>query len=217
MPPKPCRLAVLIDMDQEEPDMFGRVLDKAAAYGAVSVRRAYGNCDKLSKWEECLQYHDIKAVPNYADGSNAADLTMAIDAMDLLHTGTVDGFCVVSSDHIFAGLVRRLRSQGVFVAGIGRRRAHMSLREALGDMFTVIEDLGMPAARAYGEPECDLVDRVRAAVGKPGERALLSVVGERLDGVNYRAYCHGDLKSLLESYPEEFVLDGKFVKRLDLK
>ena len=210
------RLAVLIDMDQEEPDLIGRVLGKAATYGTVAVRRAYGNCKKLVDWKECLRHHGIKAVPNYADGGNAADITMIIDAMDLLHCRAADSFCIVTSDCHFAGLVRRLRRQGVFVAGIGRRHAPESLRAALGDLFTAVEDLLRPAEypdRAYGKAERDLVNRIRAAIGGPGDYVLKSTLGERLTGIDYRTYCHRDLTSLLESYPEEFViLDGASIK-----
>ena len=214
MRPEPCRMAVLIDMDQEEPDLFERVLGKAAEYGVVKVRRAYGNCGKLSDWEECLRHHNIKAVTNYADGDNAADATLIVDAMDLLHCGTVDGFCIVTSDHLFAVLVQRPRRQEVFVAGIGRRHAPELLRNALGKLFTAIEDLGLPAGRDYGRGERDMIDRIKTATGKSGEYVLQSVVGERLAGVDYRAYCHGNLTSLLRSYPEEFVIrDGVSINR----
>ena len=155
-------------MDQEEPDLFERVLGKAAEYGVVKVRRAYGNCDKLSDWEECLRHHNIKAVTNYADGDNAADATLIVDAMDLLHCGTVDGFCIVTSDHLFTVLVQRLRRQEVFVAGIGRRHAPEPLRNALGKLFTAIEDLGLPAGRDYGKGERDMIDRIKTATGKSG-------------------------------------------------
>ena len=211
---EPRQLAVLIDMDQEEPDLFGRVLGKAATYGTVTIRRAYGNCDKLSYWKECLLYHDIKAVTNYADGDNAADATMIVDAMDLLHCGTVDGFCIITSDHLFAVLVRRLRQQGVFVVGIGRRHAPESLKKALGDLFTAIEDLDLSTERDYGKSKRDLIDTIKAAIGDPGDYVLQSVLGERLVGIDYHTYCHRDLTSLLKSYPEEFVIqDGASIKK----
>ena len=214
---EPRRLAVLIDMDQEEPDLLGRVLGKAATYGTVATRRAYGNCKKLADWKECLRHHGIKAVPNYADGGNAADITLIIDAMDLLHCGAADGFCIVTSDCHFTGLVRRLRRQGVFVAGIGRRHAPELLKEALGYLFTAIEDLHWPAEypdRAYGKAERDMINRIRAAIGEPGDYVLKSTLGKRLTGIDYSAYCHGDLTSLLKSYPEEFIiLDGASIKR----
>lgn len=214
MRPKPRQLAVLIDMDQEEPDLFGRVLAKAATYGTVTVRRAYGNCDKLSDWKKCLLHHDIKAVTNYANGDNAADATLIVDAMDLLHCGTVNGFCIITSDHLFAVLVQRFRQQGVFVAGIGRQHAPESLKKALGDLFTAIEDLDLPVGRDYGKGERDLIDRIKTAIGEPGDYVLQSVLGKRLDGIEYRAYCHGDLTSLLKSYPEEFVIqDGASIKK----
>lgn len=192
--------------------LFGCVLGKAGEYGAVTVRRAYGDCGKLSDWDECLRHHGIRAVPNYADGRNAADATLIIDAMDLLNSGTVDGFCIVASDHLFAGLVRRLRRKGTFVAGIGRRDAPAVLRKALC-MFTAIEDLDPLTDRSYGKGERVLIDRIKAAVGRPGEYVPLSELGKLLTDVDYRAYCHGDLTSLVGSYPEFVVRDGASIKR----
>lgn len=207
-------LALLIDMDQEDPSLFGSVLGKAATYGLVTVRRAYGRQDKLSPWKECLMHHRITPVANYADGRNAADATMIIDAMDLLHYGTVDGFCIVASDHIFTGLVKRLQEHGVFVAGIGRRQASESLKKSLGGLFTIIEDLNPPMGSVYRKAEYDLIDQIQAVIGDQGEYVLMSVVGEHLVGINYRSYCHGDLMSLVRSYPDEFIIcDGTSIRK----
>lgn len=208
------RLALLIDMDQEDPCLFGSVLDKAAAYGLVTVRRAYGGRDKLSHWKRCLMHHSITPVTNYADGRNAADAALIIDAMDLLHSGTVDGFCIVASDHIFTSLIKRIQEHGVFVVGIGRRQASESLKKSLGGLFAIIEDLNPPTNSVYSKAERDLIDRIQAVIGCPGEYVLMSVVGERLVGIDYRTYCHGDLMSLIRSYPDKFIIcDGPSIKK----
>ena len=211
---EPRRLALRIAMDQEDPSLFGSVLDKAATYGLVTVRRAYTGRDKLSSWKECLMHHGITPVTNYADGRNAADATLIIDAMDLLHSGTVDGFCIVASDHIFTSLVKRLQEHGMFVAGIGRRQASDSLKKLLGDLFVTIEDLSPPAGGIYSEAEYDLIGRIQDVIGDQGEYVQLSVIGEHLAGINYRAYCQKDLMSLVRLYPDKFVIcDGASIKK----
>ena len=78
---------------------------------------------------------------NYGSGANAADITLIIDAVDMLRTGKADGFCIVASDHHYMGLVRWLRNEKVFMAGIGKKTAPDSFRDAFGDRFTNVEDL----------------------------------------------------------------------------
>ena len=91
----PRRLAVLIDGDFIDPADFGRVFAWAAGKGEVVMRRIYGNRVKLSDWRKCIDNHRIEPVSNYADGKNAADFTMTIDAMDILHTREdVNGLCI---------------------------------------------------------------------------------------------------------------------------
>ena len=112
MAANPRRLAVLIDMDPEEPRMLGRILEKSATYGSVTIRRAYGNCQKLRDWAACLQCHEITPVDNYGSGANAADITLIIDAVDIYRTGRADGFCIAASDHHYTGLAHWLRQGG---------------------------------------------------------------------------------------------------------
>lgn len=209
MQSEPRRLALLIDIDQEDPGLFGSVFDKVAEYGTVVVRRAYGGNDKLAYWEQCLCHHDITPVTSYANGRNAADATLIIDAMDLLHSETVDGFCIVASDHIYTNLVRWLQDHNVFVAGIGRLQAAESFKESLGGLFTTIEDLSSPTGRVYSEGERVLVDKIKSIIGGPKKYVLMSILGEHLIDTDYHAYCHGDLMPLIRSYPDDFVIcDG---------
>ena len=89
----------------------------AADRGEVVVRRIYGNPKNLSDWKKCIDKHGIEPVGNYADGRNAADFAMTIDALDILHDRKdVDGFCIVASDNHFASLARRLCKEECFVA-----------------------------------------------------------------------------------------------------
>lgn len=215
MPAKPTRLAVLIDLDPEEPRLLGRVLARAATYGPVAVRRVYGNCDKLRCWKDCLQYRGIEPKANYGDGANAADITLIIDAVYLLLSGKADGFCIVASDHHFTGLVRWLRDSDVFVAGIGRPNASPGLQAAFGDRYTDIMDLPEPDG-AYGKAERDLAERIRGAIEDspklPDGYAHLKMVNDRLGDLDVHAYCHGGLASLIGSYGEFEVRGGIYAR-----
>ena len=216
---KPNRLAVLIDMDLEEPRVLGRVLEKAATHGTMCIRRAYGNGKKLSTWGACLQYRGIEAVLNYGNGTNAADITMIIDAVDMFRTGKADGFCIVASDHHYTGLVEWLRKKEAFVAGIGNRTTPPCLRDTFGSRFTNVEDLPKQTKAPDGpcwEAERALIKRIKAAIDDsrepPEEYVRLSVIKERLGDFSARAYCHRNVVSLLKQYEEEFdVRDGKSI------
>lgn len=210
--PKPSRLAVLIDMDPLEPRLLGRILEKAADHGTIGIRRAYGNREKLSDWGACLGYRGIEAAPNYGRGTNAADITLIIDAVDMLRSGRADGFCLVASDHHYTGLIKWLQDQKVFVAGIGGP----GLRDEFGGLFTDIGDLSGPARAPDGpcleaeRPQTGKVgDAVEGSARPPGEYVRLPAARSHLGGLEARACCRGDLVSLLRWYGEEFdVKDG---------
>ena len=211
---KPSQLAVLIDLDAEEPRLLGRILDRAADHGTVAIRRAYGDRQKLRDWNDCLQYRGIEPRASYGDGSNAADITLIIDAADMLRTGKADGFCIVADDHHFTGLVRWLRANGMFVAGIGGPGASQKLRDAFGEHFTDIDDLSGPDG-ARGKAERDLIDRIKAAIRdsprSPDGYAHMSMVKDHLGEFDHSAYCHGGLASLVGSYGEFEVRCGESV------
>ena len=215
---KPGKLAVLIDVDPEKPYLFGSILAEAASCGTVSVRRAYGNREKLSPWEACLRYRGIEAVYNYGEGDNAADATLIIDAVDMFRTGRADGFCIVADDHLYTGLVKWLCGKGAFVAGIGRQDASPALRQAYGGRFTAVEDLPRQAKSPDGpcrEAELAMINRIKAAINdsrKPSEEYVrLSVVRDCLGAFKTRDYCHSNLVSLVKSYGEFDVKDGRHI------
>ena len=116
MESRPRKLAVLIDGDSIDPTDFGRVFAWVASRGEVVMRRIYGNHRKISDWRKCIGNHRIEPVNNYADGRNAADFTMTIDAMDIFHAWKdINGFCIVVADNHFASLARRLCKKEYFV------------------------------------------------------------------------------------------------------
>ena len=117
------RLAVLIDADNAQASIIKNLLDEVAKYGVASVKRIYGNwtTPQLLPWKDVLLSHSIVPIQqfNYTTKKNATDSALIIDAMDLLHTGNLDGFCLVSSDSDFTRLASRIRESGLMVYGFG--------------------------------------------------------------------------------------------------
>ncbi len=147
------RLAVLIDADNASAKIVDGLFDEIAKIGEASVRRIYGDFanSRSNAWIDVLARHAI--IPQqqfaYTIGKNASDITLVIDAMDLLHSGRFDGFCLVSSDSDFTRLAARIREQGVDVFGFGEQKTPESFRQACR-RFTYTENL-LPDAPANVE------------------------------------------------------------------
>jgi uncharacterized LabA/DUF88 family protein len=128
------RLAVLIDADNTSAKIADGLFEEIANIGEASVRRIYGDFSSTRSkgWIDILAKHAI--IPQqqfaYTTGKNASDITLVIDAMDLLHSGRFDGFCLVSSDSDFTRLAARIREQGVDVFGFGEQKTPESFRQA---------------------------------------------------------------------------------------
>lgn len=147
------RLAVLIDADNASAKIVDGLFDEIAKIGEASVRRIYGDFSsaRSKAWTDVLARHAI--IPQqqfaYTTGKNASDITLVIDAMDLLHSSRFDGFCLVSSDSDFTRLAARIREQGVDVFGFGEQKTPESFRQACR-RFTYTENL-LPDAPANAE------------------------------------------------------------------
>ncbi|KQT07003.1 NYN domain-containing protein [Rhizobium sp. Leaf386] len=132
--PRSPRLAVLIDADNASAKIVDGLFEEIAKIGEASVRRIYGDfaSTRSKAWIDVLSRHAI--IPQqqfaYTTGKNASDITLVIDAMDLLHSGRFDGFCLVSSDSDFTRLAARIREQGVDVFGFGEQKTPESFRQA---------------------------------------------------------------------------------------
>lgn len=142
------RLAVLIDADNASAAVTKELLEEVAKYGTATVKRAYGDwtTQNLVGWKEHLHRHAIQPIQQFAytKGKNSTDSAFIIDAMDLLYTGNVDGFCLVSSDSDFTRLATRLRESGKLVVGLGERKAPEAFIAAC-DRFVFLEVLKRPA------------------------------------------------------------------------
>ena len=143
------RLAVLIDADNIPHSNIRGVLEEIAKYGTPTFKRIYGDWTKptVSGWKPVLLETAITPVQQYSytQGKNATDSAMIIDAMDILYSGKVDGFCIVSSDSDFTRLAIRLREAGMKVIGIGERKTPSPFIVAC-DKFIYIEIIDAPAS-----------------------------------------------------------------------
>ncbi len=119
-------LAVLIDGDNIPSSYIKEMMEEIAKYGNPTIKRIYGDWTKpdLSKWKKILLENAITPIQQYGytRGKNATDSAMIIDAMDILYSGKVNGFCLVSSDSDFTRLATRLREAGMKVFGIGEKK-----------------------------------------------------------------------------------------------
>jgi len=133
------RLAVLIDADNAPPQIAPNLFKEIAKLGEASVRRIYGDFSgtRLKAWTEHLSEHALVPHQTFANtpGKNASDIALVIDAMDLLHSGRFDGFCLVSSDSDFTRLASRIREQGLAVYGFGEQKTPTSFRHACKRFF----------------------------------------------------------------------------------
>lgn len=138
------RLAVLIDADNVPYSNVKGMMEEIAKYGTPTFKRIYGDWTKptTSGWKAVLLQNAITPIQQYSytTGKNATDSAMIIDAMDILYSGRVDGFCIVSSDSDFTRLATRLREAGMKVIGIGERKTPEPFITAC-DKFIYIEIL----------------------------------------------------------------------------
>ena len=120
------KLAVLIDADNIPSSYVNEMMEEIAKYGVPTIKRIYGDWTKpnLAKWKPLLLKNAITPIQQYSytTGKNATDSAMIIDAMDILYSDKVDGFCIVSSDSDFTRLATRLREAGMKVIGIGEKK-----------------------------------------------------------------------------------------------
>jgi len=141
---KDLRLAVLIDADNVPYTNVKEMFEEIAKYGTPTFKRIYADWTKptVSGWKKVLLENAITPIQqySYSTGKNSSDSAMIIDAMDILYTGKVDGFCIVSSDSDFTRLATRLREAGMKVIGIGQKKTLRPFITAC-DKFIYIEIL----------------------------------------------------------------------------
>lgn len=141
------KLAVLIDADNAQASVIQELLAEVSRYGVATVKRAYGDwtTQNLKSWKDVLHKLAIQPIQqfSYTTGKNSTDASLIIDAMDVLHAGSVDGFCLVSSDSDFTRLTTRIRERGLIVYGFGERKTPEAFVAAC-DKFVYTEILRTP-------------------------------------------------------------------------
>lgn len=221
------RIALLIDGDNAQPSLISQILAETGKYGAVTIRRIYGDWTKanMSGWKETLNNHAIQPIQQfrYTIGKNATDSAMIIDAMDILHSRLVDGFCIVSSDSDYTRLATRIRESGIFVMGIGKESTPKAFVNAC-NVFIYTENLATelkekkqrykgssekPKLPEKPDPIPLLSKSIEMAMQEDGW-ANLATAGfylHQLDpGFDPRSYGHKQLSSLFKSYSDKFDL-----------
>lgn len=137
-------IAVLIDGDNAQAKLIKEILEEVSRYGKATIRRIYGDwtTQQMNSWKELINQYSINPIQkfSYTTGKNSTDSAMIIDAMDILHTQNVDGFCIVSSDSDYTGLAKRIREEGMFVMGIGERKTPTAFVKSC-EIFTFSENL----------------------------------------------------------------------------
>jgi uncharacterized protein (TIGR00288 family) len=150
------RIAVLIDADNTSHRYAEALLDEVAKYGNPTIKRAYGDwtSPRLSGWTKELNARAIRGMHQgaFTTGKNATDSALIIDAMDLLYSGNVEAFALVTSDSDFTSLALRLRESGMTVYGLGGKRTPASLQNAC-DKFIRLEVLGEDSGEDSGEDD----------------------------------------------------------------
>lgn len=227
-----ARLAVLIDADNTSPKHAADILDELAQYGRATIKRAYGDwtTSQLSGWKSALNENAIAPVQQFAytTGKNATDGALIIDAMDLLYSGDVDAFALVSSDSDFTGLATRLRASGKTVYGLGLRKTPASLVRAV-DRFIYLELLGdqpAPATEASSDAvalpnlQSVLTKAINRAAGDDGT-ANLGAIGSQLRAANAsfdpRLYGFDRLIALVKAQPYVTVTGTGSATRVSVK
>jgi len=128
---KNTSIALLIDAENISPNYIEIIIDEANKYGKINYRRVYGDwtTPQLNPWKQKINEFGLTPVQQYAytSGKNSSDFTLIIDAMDILYSGKVNSFCIVTSDSDFTKLVTRLREDNMFVFGMGESKTPISL------------------------------------------------------------------------------------------
>jgi uncharacterized LabA/DUF88 family protein len=187
------RFAVLIDADNTSPRVTAGLFEEIAKFGEASVRRIYGDfsSSRLKSWADILQKYAIDPYQQFAytTGKNASDIALVIDAMDLLHSGRFDGFCLVSSDSDFTRLASRLREEGADVYGFGTQKTPESFRQAcrrfiytenLPEPAATPDEATSPGARQAPSAAVSILTKAMAEMETDDGWVKLGVVGRRL-------------------------------------
>jgi uncharacterized protein (TIGR00288 family) len=226
---QPANIALLIDADNAAPSGLDAVLTVLAELGSVNIRRAYGNWSKagLRGWSELVHRYAIEPQQQFdiTKGKNATDMKITIDAMDLLYSGRVDGFGIMSSDSDFMPIAMRIRQNGVPVYGFGSEKTPEGFREACTRVIDLEAMAEKEKENGAAQPVDEALVTLLGDAWKASKRdengfASLGEIGSRAgnrSSFDARSYGFARLSDLIESLPQ-FAIErragGTYVKRL---
>ena len=196
------RFAVLIDADNVSPKYIKYILDEVSDVGIATYKRIYGDWTDNEKrsWKNVLLDWSVNPIQQYSytAGKNATDSAMIIDAMDILYSGNVDGFCLVSSDSDFTKLAQRLREAGMFVMGIGEQKTPKAFRAAC-DTFKLLEIIS-----SDDTPETSVIENQKTITNIDEIQPIIlakveSFLTKRFSDFDVRNYGYSKLSTFLES------------------
>jgi uncharacterized LabA/DUF88 family protein len=216
------KFAVLIDGENAQASMLPEILAEVSKVGFITVKRIYGDWTSISmnSWKTSLHEYAVQPIQQfrYTVGKNSTDSAMIIDAMDLLHSHNVGGFCLVASDSDYTRLATRIREDGIFVIGVGEKKTPEAFVNAC-NQFIYTENLGgrkRIARKATTEKEPEVSDPLNLLIegfslaAKEEEWIHLATLGNVLrqlaPAFDPRTYGHQRLQSLIRQYPETFTL-----------
>lgn len=220
------RYAVLIDADNVSDKYIKLIMDEISNDGIATYKRIYGDWTKpaFSSWKAVLLEHSVNPIQQYAytQGKNATDSAMIIDAMDILYSGNVEGFCLVSSDSDFTRLASRLRESGMDVIGMGESKTPKAFISAC-NKFKYLDLLAQTEKtkpiEAVVAKDVQVEDRMTNF--DTIEKAIITIVQENCDEDEW--FFIGDLGNKLQKrYPDFDVRNfgfnkfTPFIKSLDL-
>jgi len=238
------KLAVIIDADNVPHGNVKGMMEEIAKYGVPTFKRIYGDWTKpnLAGWKSILLENAITPIQQYSytSGKNSTDSAMIIDAMDILYTERVDGFCIVSSDSDFTRLAIRLRESGMKVFGFGEQKTPNPFIVAC-DKFIYLEILKssgiVESARTSSSPAPKVVEKV--SIYKV-DKKLISILSATVDDVadedgwaflgdvgnllikkkpdfDPRNYGYDKLTPLIKSLKDNFEIDERTTERAAIK
>lgn len=213
------RFAVLIDADNVSEKYIKPILDELSNDGIITYKRIYGDWTRpaLGSWKSVLLNHSITPIQQYSytTGKNATDSAMIIDAMDILYSGNVDGFCIVSSDSDFTRLAARLRESGKYVIGMGEKKTPTPFISAC-NRFLYLEVLAQQennssAEKSSSSGEESVISETTGLTKETVRSAVATIISEVSDEDGWASLSEvGNI--LLKRYPSFDVRNFGFVK-----
>ena len=227
-------MALLVDGDNAQPSLIAEILAETTKYGTITVRRIYGDwtTPQMAHWKKLLHTYAFRPQQQFphTSGKNATDSALIIDAMDLLHSNTISGFCIVSTDSDFTRLAIRIREEGLFVMGIGRPETPESfvracevfvyttnlISDTKGKEQTTPEDKTTTQKPNKDDHWVQTVKRATETASQEDGWAHLGAVGNYVRDVepafDPRTFGHKKLSALIASRPDLFKMQESKTK-----